>query len=120
VGVELVWDRDWLRYGLGVDLTTPIGQYRTALSGMTRYRLRPHPHVIVGHPVVQATFGWVAPYHVVGGVQGTVPIIDDVVELRLYGRAGGVPPQVRADGSEWRGNVLVQTGVSIGLRARPR
>ncbi|MFK7929300.1 MAG: hypothetical protein AB8H79_13990 [Myxococcota bacterium] len=120
VGVELVWDRDWLRYGLGVDLTVPIGEYRSALSGTSRYRLRPYPHVIVGHPLVQGTFGWVAPYHLTGGVQGTVPIVDDLVELRLYSRAGGVMPQIRADGSEWRGKVWVQTGVSIGVRARPR
>lgn len=119
LGLELAWDRDWLRYGVGVDVFVPLGQHHVARSGEGRYRVRPYPHVVLGHPLVQATFGWVAPYHVAGGAQASVPVVDDRVEIRGGLVIGATPTLVRPDGSSWSGGPFVTAIVGIGGRLRP-
>lgn len=118
-GLSLTWDRDWLRYGLGFDVTLPLGSHHVALSGPARYRARPYTYAILGHPLVQATFGLYAPYHLAGGVQATVPLVEDWIEVRGGLRVGGAPPQELSNGDVWRGKVLIQSGVAIGIRLRP-
>lgn len=119
-GAELAWDRDWLRYGLGVDVSVPVGAQQVARSGAeARYRLRPTPHVLIGHPLIQARVGWLAPFHLSGGVQATVPLPVEGLEIRGLARVAGTPPRTRADGSTWRGRPIVQVGVGLGGRPRP-
>lgn len=122
-GLELAWDRDWLRYGLGVDATLPLGRHHVALSGAGRYRLRTTPYLLVGHPLVQATFGLLVPYHLVGGIQGTLDGaslgIDAPLELRARVRGGDAPTRTRVDGTAWRGGAIVQASLGLGIRLRP-
>jgi len=118
--LELAWDRDWLRYGLGVGLTLPLGQHHVALSGQTRMRLRASPQLFVGHPRAQATVGFLLPYHPVVGVQGNVPVPGvDGLEVHGFFRGGPAPSLQRGDGTVWKGSPVVQLGVGIGGRARP-
>lgn len=120
VGLELAWDRDWLRYGLGIDLTLPLGEHHVALSAGGGYRLRPTPYLLLGHPLVQASFGFLAPYHLVGGVEGAVPLGKGPLEIRAHARWGRPPPMVRADGTTWEGRSVTTLGVGLGARLRPR
>jgi hypothetical protein len=120
LGAELAWDRDWLRYGVGVDVSVPLGADHVALSGAGRYRLRAFPHVLVGHPLVQGQLGWVAPYHVAGGLQGCVPVVDDRVEIRARLLVGVPPALVRPDGTSWQGSPLLTASLGVGGRLRPR
>lgn len=121
VGLEAVWDRSWIRYGLGLDLTLPLGAHHVALTGPEgRQRLRAHPHLILGHPLIQGTLGWTFPYHLMGGAQSTVPLPGlERLELRGAVRVGSAPAMTRADGSSWRGKPLVQVAIGVGTRLRP-
>ncbi len=122
-GLALTWDRGWLRYGIGLDVAIPLGEHHVALSGAARYRARSTPHLVLGHPLVQATLGYTVPYHWVGGLQGTVPLDrlggPELLEVRPFVRAGVPPTLTRADGSAWEGSLLVVAGVGLGVRLRP-
>lgn len=122
VGLELGWTRGWLRYGLGVELFTPVGAAQVALSGAASYRVRAVPYVVLGHPRVQATFGYLFPHHWVGGAQGSAPLVQqERYDLTLRGglRVGAGSQVARPDGTVWQSAPLLAASVGLGISFRP-
>jgi len=122
-GVELSWDRGWLRYGLGVEVHLPLGADQVALSGPATFRARALPYVSLGHPLLQAQLGYLFPHHRVGGLVASVPVAPlgehHELEVRAAGRLGGASPIARADGSVWQAARVAVFSVALGVRLRP-
>ncbi|TVQ87402.1 MAG: hypothetical protein EA397_18990 [Deltaproteobacteria bacterium] len=126
VGLGLAWDRSFIRYGLGVEVFLPVGPAQIARSGPSTYRFRFLPHLLLGHPLLQVTYGYLTPHHWMGGIQGMMPIAGDailddlLVEVRGGLRVGAGPTMERVDGSVWNGRSVFIANISIGFRLRPR
>ena len=73
--------------GAGADLAIPTGTYSTLPSGETAIRLRAHPHVAVGLPWLQATAGYLFPWHAAFGARAHVPVGErlELTAAGLYG-----------------------------------
>lgn len=72
--------------GAGVDLAVPLGTWHTLPSGDGSVRLRTHPYVAFGLPVVQVTAGYLFPWQWAVGARARVPV--GPVELGLNGVYG--------------------------------
>jgi hypothetical protein len=122
-GIELAWDRAWLRYGLGVEVAVPLGADQVALSGPAVHRARPLAFVALGHPLLQVQAGYLFPHHRVGGLVASVPVATlaeaQEIELRAAFRTGAAPPVARPDGTIWQASRVVTASVSVGVRLRP-
>ena len=73
--------------GAGADLAIPTGPYSTLPSGDQTLRARAHPHVAVGLPWVQATAGYLFPWHMALGARAHLPL-GERLELTAAGTYG--------------------------------
>ncbi|MCB9743216.1 MAG: hypothetical protein H6741_14340 [Alphaproteobacteria bacterium] len=91
LGARVGWSRGLLAASGGLDLIVPLGEYARLPSGDSELRLRAHPYVAAGLPWVQLSAGWLFPWHAVGGLRLSVPLMGPL-ELSgavLAGPAGG-------------------------------
>jgi hypothetical protein len=72
--------------GAGVDLAIPLGTWHTLPSGDSSVRLRTHPYVAFGLPMVQVTAGYLFPWQWAVGARARVPV--GPVEIGLNGVYG--------------------------------
>jgi hypothetical protein len=119
LGLELAWDRSWLRYGVYAEVHVPVGARQVAVSGASRFRARWSPGVLLGHPRAQATFGLLFPYHPLVGAQVTIPVPGLPLEVRAWMRLGVGLTQLRNDGTTYDGAETGLIGVGFGTRLRP-
>lgn len=102
----------------GVQAWATLGEDHFALTGTRQMRIRPYPHLGLGIRYVQATAGFLFPYHTAFGGRAMIPIVDPLeIHLSgLYGLAGELnyPDAPKADAYE-SGDVRTITG-GIGLR----
>lgn len=101
--------------GVGLDILAPLGDAHVALSGETRTRVRFVPHVAVGLPWLQATAGFLFPYHPAVGGRLRAPL-GDTLELQAAGWWGPPTSRVRSDGTVWDGSAVLSVTGGIGAR----
>ncbi len=108
-----------LRVGAGIDVIVPLGEHHLALTGDEgRLRVRPIPHVAVGLPWVQATAGYLFPYHPAVGGRARAPL-PGPLELRALGWLGLPTTRDRGDGSEaWVGLPVYTLAGGVGATFR--
>lgn len=101
--------------GVGVDLLAPIGRSHVALTGNGSTRIRAVPHVAVGVSWLQATAGFLFPYHPAIGGRARAPL-GGPLEAHLSAWWGPPLTRVRSDGSIWDGSAVVSIAGGIGAR----
>ena len=101
--------------GGGLDVLAPLGRAHVALTGDTSTRLRLVPHVAVGLSWIQATAGFLLPYHPAVGGRIRAPL-GDTLEAQVTGWWGPPTSRVRTDGSVWEGKAVLSVAGGIGAR----
>lgn len=117
LGLSLGADLDVgpLRLGAGVDAHLTPGAHHTANYGEASTRVRPHPHLAVGLRPVQATVGFLAPWHPTLGLRVTAPLVGPL-ELRGSAFAGLPRTLDRADLTTYTTGDLFAASAGVGLR----
>jgi hypothetical protein len=110
LGVAAMWslaqlttddaDASRLEVGAGIDLPVPAGEWHHVPLGDSQLRVRPYPFVAFGTPMVQATVGLFAPWHLGAGARVALPLAGesrlligaDLGVVRLTKVAGPVQP----------------------------
>jgi hypothetical protein len=98
--------------GAGVDLLVPFGEDHVALTGDDTTRVRPIPHVAAGIRYVQATAGFLFPYHPAVGGRVRVPL--GPLEVRLVGWAGLPGEPERDDGTTYDRQPVYTVDAGLG------
>ncbi|MCB9763320.1 MAG: hypothetical protein H6739_26375 [Alphaproteobacteria bacterium] len=115
LGVALSARRGMLAGAAGVDLLLPLGAWHAVPSGDGEVRLRTHPYVAVGVPWVQATGGFLFPWHPTVGLRATVPVgrIIEISGAALY----GVPVALdRGEEPAFEADRTLAAWLSVGTR----
>ena len=102
--------------GAGLDLAIPQGEYATLPIGESELRVRAHPHVAVGIPYVQATAGYMFPWHAAFGLRAHAPIGDtlEVSAAGVYGAGLSFEQEGNPEGFEAQDSV--QAWLTLGGR----
>ncbi len=115
VDVQATLDLGIGRVGAGVDVWTPFGSDHVALTGAGSQRLRPYVYGVAGVRWIQASAGFVFPYHPAAGLQATIPVWRGL-EIRAGGTIGFPGALTRSDGTSYDAQWLTRVGAGIGYR----
>ena len=83
--------------GAGADLGLPLGTWHRLPSGETTQRLRAHPHVQIGLPILRLSAGWWTPWHLGLGARAHIVLVGAFGLCGGYIQGLGIP-LVRDDG----------------------
>lgn len=108
-----------LALGLGVDLAVPLGEFQYLPTGDDQLRLRPYPHVAIGHPYLQLTAGPLLPWRIGVGGRLHVPLGEhvEVQGAYIYGLGLEIP---RDAGAEFEASDAAMAWVGAGWRWQGR
>jgi hypothetical protein len=101
-----------LAAGAGVDLLVPIGEDHAAITGDSTMRVRPIPHLAAGLRQIQATAGFLFPYHPALGARARLGL--GPLELRLVGWVGLPGEQERDDGTTYDRQSVYTVDAGLG------
>ncbi|MCP4806644.1 MAG: hypothetical protein GY913_29210 [Proteobacteria bacterium] len=102
--------------GAGLDVAIPQGEYATLPTGSSELRVRAHPHVAVGIPYLQATAGYMFPWHAAFGLRAHVPL-GDTLEASASGVYGaGLSFEQEGNDEPFQAEDSLQAWVTLGGR----